>query len=90
MMRINFYFGEPWRWPEILRRRYWLSKDRATLHFEAFLELNDLLVVLILELLHEVVKLLYQPIINNCILFLLGLPQLLLLLEPLGYLLPQC
>ena len=73
----------------IWRRKSWLYKERSTLHFEALLQLNDLLVMLILELLHEVIKFLHQPTINNRLLLLLSLPQFLLLLKALGNLLSQ-
>lgn len=88
-MRINFYFEEPSRWPVIWRMKSWLYKEWSTLHFEALLQLNDLLVMLILELLHEVIKFLHQPTINNRLLLLLSLPQFLLLLKALGNLLSQ-
>jgi len=51
--------------PATSKRKYWLNIFSYTLHFETFLKLDDFLVVFVLQLLHEIAKLLHQPILQD-------------------------
>lgn len=51
---ISYVFAVRGKMLETSKTKYWLSRAWLTLHFEALLQLDDFLIVLVFQLLHEV------------------------------------